>query len=204
MNHNSKNSSNWEMCCFLLQVTVCITRSPVTNTKVAATSYGIRLKRSQKNKVKTFSGRPRNCIMSSWEDARSSSQLCYRCSGYCRCLNCVCGQGRRGEQKKNHLKRNRYLQHSSKTQLYYLSSLSCHQSDSGNLWEGSPEPSLYPLYLQQDSDVNCSAIYNKRALQKDTWESGWMKFWLRWADVQKLLSIFKTSRSYYQRHTLKV
>lgn len=100
MNHNSKNSSNWEMCCFLLQVTVCITRSPVTNTKVAATSYGIRLKRSQKNKVKTFSGRPRNCIMSSWEDARSSSQLCYRCSGYCRCLNCVCGQGRRGEQKK--------------------------------------------------------------------------------------------------------
>lgn len=96
--HNSKNSSKfWDTCHFLLQVTVCVTHTPARSSKVATTSFGIWHKRSQNNKLKAFSGGPRNCIMTPWEDAWSSWQPCYRCSGYCQHLNFVCGQGRRVE-----------------------------------------------------------------------------------------------------------
>lgn len=94
--HNSKKSSDWDTCYFLLQVIVCVTHPSVRSSEVAITSFGIGHKRSQKNKLKAFSGGPRNCIMLPWDDASCSRQRCYRCSGYCHCLNFVCGQGRRG------------------------------------------------------------------------------------------------------------
>lgn len=84
------------MCHFLLRVAVCITCSPVRKAKVATTSFRIRRKRSQKNQVSAFSGRPRklhNVILGGCTESQTAALQTFR---ILQCFNLVCEQGRGG------------------------------------------------------------------------------------------------------------
>lgn len=134
--------------------------------------------------------------MSPWEDARSSRQPCYRCSGYCQLLNFVCGLGGWGGRSTlegtdiynivvKYCCLNSHLSHHGLVQKAFSERLSKASLHSLYLWQAK----LTMLIIQPFTRKK-----NRTSLQQGHVNPRWMKLYLRCEDLflRNSISIWNT------------